>query len=45
LFENAGAGGQFDAVLQKALLALGQGNAESSGELEVKFDPDDDGER
>lgn len=45
LFENAGAGGEFDEVLQKALLALGQGNAESSGELEVEFDPNDDGER
>lgn len=45
LFKNAGTGGELDEALQKALLALGQGNAESSGELEVAFDPDDDGER
>ncbi len=45
LFKNAGTGGELDEALQRALFALGQGNAESSGELEVTFDPDDNGER
>lgn len=43
--ERAGRSGALDRALEKALIAIGQGRTELSGELEDEFDPDDDGER
>jgi len=42
---RAGRGGQLDEALEKAIIAIGQGDTKLSGELENDFDPDDDGER
>ena len=43
--ERAGRSGALDRALERALMSIGQGRTEVPGELEVDFDPDDDGER
>ncbi len=42
---EAGRGGQLDEALEKAILAIGQGDTKLSGELEEGFDPVDSEER
>ena len=43
--EKAGRSGSLDRALERALIAIGQGRTELSGELEEGFDPDDNDER
>lgn len=43
--ERAGRSGALDRALERALMSIGQGRTEVTGELEMDFDPDDDGER
>lgn len=43
--ERAGRSGALDRALERALIAIGQGRTELTGELEKDFDPEDDGER
>ena len=42
---EAGRGGHFDEALERAILAIGQGDTKLSGELEKGFDPSESGER